>query len=1212
MQHPEPRHPSEATLRPRGSGGYADLLLAHAGGDAAALAAVAGLLGYRRGETSRPTAKVALPPTETGVPAPAPPQVRPGPLAPTPFWRLESRTFLEPLRLETPSSPPARDWPGLPAPPAGAELTPWNALMPCLRSGLAAPADAKAPDIDAALRRLVTGQPLDRLPRRQRRRWGERLQIIIDRSERLVPFCADQNRTAARLASLFPQHGVELAFAIEGFENLFLSRRHGAAAAYRLPEPGTLVVVLGDLGGLARNRREAEARWAKLGEQLAVAGCRPAAVTPCPRVRWPSARLRAWTLLAWEPRPPAAPAGQDQRDARADRLLRLLSPAIRIDPGLLREVRRLLGADAGTEAELWQHPHLIGRSSVAGTIDPTQANRLRQDFPQEAEALQVQVIECLRRWRGGGLSKDLWFEELLSLDPQTLAALRRKTGWLDADLAAAVDRQNELASALESVLGGPAYYRRCYGRVPATYQAPEHPVPAIVKQRLYASAFRHVANPPPPPPDFDPRLFIEPGGPDQQVELRQVGAQLFFAGPVSGPGAGSLLATVATGNRRVLVAGGVAPWAEEEGQDEFGPWVTFSVIGPDGVRVIQRLRWCPPGRFLMGSPKDEEGRWDDEGPRHEVVLADGFWLFETVCTEALWEAVTGKAPDPRRGAAFPVTNVSWDDAQDFISRLNALKPGLDLGLPSEAGWEYACRAGTDTPYSFGTTITKKQVCYESDAPVPVGSLPANRWGLHEMHGNVREWCADEWRDNYEGAPTDGSAWVDGQGAAYRVIRGGSWYYEARNVRAAYRSWCVPGTRDFSLGFRCARVQVSDQRSGAEQVAAPADPASRPGAERGRPQGPTGAATLLRVGAPAPAPLPRATSLLIRTDREELRLRRVSRADKELAWASGLGRDRYGLFAGFTLPGTEITQRLRWCPPGRFLMGSPKDEEGRWSAEGPQHEVTLAEGYWLFDTPCTQALWEAVMGENPSWFRSATRPVEQVSYEDVQMFLQKLNARVEGLNLSLPSEAQWEYACRAGTTAATWAGDLTIMGDNNAPVLDKIAWYGGNSGVGFELENGYDSSGWAGKQYEHMRAGTHPVGEKAANPWGLHDMLGNVWEWCADIWHDNYAGAPEDGSAWLATEAPGGAANRVIRGGSWYFEARFVRAASRHRSGPGFRGDSLGFRCARVQGESAVSEVERSEGPGRSKRSERSEPAATTTGPKRRRGVFDFFRSRKQT
>ncbi len=304
-------------------------------------------------------------------------------------------------------------------------------------------------------------------------------------------------------------------------------------------------------------------------------------------------------------------------------------------------------------------------------------------------------------------------------------------------------------------------------------------------------------------------------------------------------------------------------------------------------------------------------------------------------------------------------------------------------------------------------------------------------------------------------------------------------------------------------------------------------------------------------------LPRSGRVRLRSDRAELELSRITRPD----WASALGRDRFGLFAAFTLD--DVTQRLRWIPPGRFRMGSPATEPGRYDDEGPRHEVTIGKGFWLFDTAVTQALWQAVMSENPSRFQSSERPVESVSWDQAQGFLGQINQLVPGLDLALPSEAQWEYACRAGTDAATYAGAMEILGENNAPVLDPIAWYGGNSGVGFELEDGEDTSGWPEKQHPHEKAGTHPVGLKVPNAWGLYDMLGNVWEWCEDHWHGNYEGAPSDGSAWLDAEAAA-TAHRVIRGGSWSDDARGVRAAYRDGFEPGDRRGNLGFRCARVQ------------------------------------------------
>jgi formylglycine-generating enzyme required for sulfatase activity len=267
------------------------------------------------------------------------------------------------------------------------------------------------------------------------------------------------------------------------------------------------------------------------------------------------------------------------------------------------------------------------------------------------------------------------------------------------------------------------------------------------------------------------------------------------------------------------------------------------------------------------------------------------------------------------------------------------------------------------------------------------------------------------------------------------------------------------------------------------------------------------------------------------------------------WAWEWGEDRYGPWCLFRVKG--VGQRLRWIPPGRFVTGSPPEEAGRFHNEGPQRTVRISEGFWLFDTTCTQALWKAVTGENPSRFCSSTRPVEQVSWNDCQAFVERLNGLLEGLVLSLPSESQWEYACRAGTTAATYAGDLEILGVRNAPLLDGIAWYGGNCGEGYELTEGVDIARWPEKQYDSKTGGTHPVGGKAPNRWGLYDMLGNVWEWCRDGYRD------DSGPSKRATPA---SAARVIRGGAWLSFARVVRAASRLWLDPGNRRAEFGFRC----------------------------------------------------
>ncbi|WP_437623566.1 formylglycine-generating enzyme family protein [Sorangium sp. So ce1151] len=283
------------------------------------------------------------------------------------------------------------------------------------------------------------------------------------------------------------------------------------------------------------------------------------------------------------------------------------------------------------------------------------------------------------------------------------------------------------------------------------------------------------------------------------------------------------------------------------------------------------------------------------------------------------------------------------------------------------------------------------------------------------------------------------------------------------------------------------------------------------------------------------------------------------------WAAAWGEDRFGPFMGFTVG--KALQWLRWIPPGKFRMGSPEGEVGRVYDEGPQHAVALRRGFWLADTPCTQGLWQAVMRENPSRFVSADRPVDRVSWIDCQLFFARLNASLPGLNARLPTEAEWEYACRGGTTGATWAGELDLRGDNDAPRLDTIAWHSGNSGHDFDLtnEHGWDSSGWRGEQYPHARTGPRPVRRKLPNPFGLFDMLGNVYEWCED-WYGRYDGVP-------ATDprGPDTGSKRVVRGGSWVSVARDVRAASRYRHPPATRMGNLGFRVALGHGPSPAVE-----------------------------------------
>ena len=240
-----------------------------------------------------------------------------------------------------------------------------------------------------------------------------------------------------------------------------------------------------------------------------------------------------------------------------------------------------------------------------------------------------------------------------------------------------------------------------------------------------------------------------------------------------------------------------------------------------GGNVTLEMVRIPAGTFVMGSPPDEQGRNDNEGPQRRVSVPV-FIMGKYPVTQAQWRAVAALprangslelSPSRLKGDNLPVERVSWKDAVEFCDRLSK-KTDRTYRLPSEAEWEYACRAGTTTPFHFGETLTAELVNYNAKytynngpegkyrkSTTEIGSFPANAFGLHDMHGNVLEWCQDYWHSNYEGAPTDGSAWLTNNNSGSRVLRGGSWGDYPRVCRSAYRDNGSPDDRYFDVGFR---------------------------------------------------------------------------------------------------------------------------------------------------------------------------------------------------------------------------------------------------------------------------------------------------------------------------------------------------------------------------------------------------------------------------
>ncbi len=479
-----------------------------------------------------------------------------------------------------------------------------------------------------------------------------------------------------------------------------------------------------------------------------------------------------------------------------------------------------------------------------------------------------------------------------------------------------------------------------------------------------------------------------------------------------------------------------------------------------------------------------------------------FLIAKHECTQGEYEAVMGVNPSQFTGdARQPVEQVSWDDlkaADGFLARTG-------LSLPSEAQWECACRGGTTTHFSWGDQCVDAGMnfCATADDHMwyggnlggtthPVGAKLPNPFGLHDVHGNVFEWCEDEY--------TSGT----------RVIRGGTFFSPVGECLSGFRGNTPQDNRNGGLGFRPVRPSV----------------AARPGCTDPEATNYDSGATVDDGSCEHALVAPGCTDSAAENydpcaTEDDGSCEYAPTIPEGFTYA---GENAQG-YKEYTHDQTDIVFVL--LPGGSVVMGSPECEQDHFGEEGPVHVVSLSP-FLIAKYETTQAQYAQVMqghatlSPNPSRFIGDDRPVEQVSWDD----LHASDGFLALTGLSLPSEAQWEYACRAGQQ-----GSYSGTG-----ILDEMGWYFDNSG-----------------------SETHPVGTKAANQFGLHDMHGNVWEWCEDVFDANFYGT-------LAAAGPdpvstAGSGLRVSRGGSWNGFARTCRSAFRYGNHPGFR-YSFGFRPLR--------------------------------------------------
>jgi len=554
-----------------------------------------------------------------------------------------------------------------------------------------------------------------------------------------------------------------------------------------------------------------------------------------------------------------------------------------------------------------------------------------------------------------------------------------------------------------------------------------------------------------------------------------------------------------------------------------------------GDGVSMRLTLIPAGKFMMGSPQDEKDRQSDEGPQHEVTITRPFYMGVFEVTQEQYEKITGKHPSPLQGATRPAERVSWDDALEFCRMLSS-RTGMTVSLPTEAQWEYACRAGTKTRFSFGDNDADvgDYAWYFENGGLkthPVGEKKPNAFGLYDMHGNVWEWCSDWYEGSYQ-ANQDPMGPDTGR---FRVLRGGSFISRQESLRSASRDGDLSVGRAVyagratyvGIGFRAVVPADTPQPAQLAEylrmvadangllASWPADSSAMTDAQRGDVSKALDAAKralALKAGDPealwlktrivkylVPPPIP-----------QPARPRQTGPLPKELALNLGGG----------------VSMRLALIPAGKFMMGSPVSEHGRMRDEGPQHEVTITKPFYMGMFEVTHEQYEQLMGAAPSSIKGPIKDPqcaeERISWDDAAEFCKKLS-RQTGWTVSLPTEAQWEYACRAGTTTQFGFGDeKTNLGD--------YAWYRENS-----------------------QRNPHPGGGKKPNAFGLYDMQGNVCEWCSD-WYDLYSTSgttdptgPETGSL------------RVARGCSWIGTSYDCRSAYRRRFRPDDPSNHTGIR-----------------------------------------------------
>ncbi len=696
----------------------------------------------------------------------------------------------------------------------------WDNALPLER-------DRNELDLQKSIKLITQGRPVKQLPKLKAKSFNHTITIIIERSEELFPIWSDLDAAWRSLETLFGNQQLETYYVLFGPDRNWECMESGKPAHIQDLHPEQPVVLLGAFGALETGHPDN--RWLKIfrrlqnnGHELLIISCCPTELSLLdqgntnivPLDERPTQQLHillASMASVWMPRErqirmlrtaiqgasladellayqsdKLLAIGDDQRSLKQEHILTSLQ-CLASRPDLLKAIN--------VARKKWQ-PY-IGETEQQ--IERLQYNLRNKPHPQNYDLLAAVVVDVKKALEDENLDSNSGVRILSHMLPiiQLLDQTSVRDLWneLIAAVKAVVRLHglNNLDVSSES-LHEHRYTLQQRNRGLVLSKGVEEGLLNFSQKPYYADTWKSLED------DIFPQSSrMDIIDQDQQYHLKALtkpnwadriwsDRQGLFAAHEQG-----FILQYQSGKDEWGELYNSTNWASNTGVDKHGLWADLAI-----KNTHYRLRWIPPGEFIMGSTEDEADRYSDE-VLHKVQVTQGFWLGETSCSQAVWQAVMGENPGKPTKPALPVNNISWNDCKVFIGKLSKVLPEFSATFPTEAQWEYACRAGTETAYWWGDKMDKKYA-NKGETMKEESAYSANNFGLKSMSGNTDEWCSDWYGDYDNAATTDPKGPNSGRG---RVLRGGGWFSHAPGVRSASRGRVGPDSRYRSSGFRLA-------------------------------------------------------------------------------------------------------------------------------------------------------------------------------------------------------------------------------------------------------------------------------------------------------------------------------------------------------------------------------------------------------------------------